>query len=59
MADDERRQADVPSWVTAELIADTIRTWQPRYKQRLTTHDAIEILMTAGNLVDVLRESDG
>ncbi|MDA1015162.1 MAG: hypothetical protein O3A00_12005 [Planctomycetota bacterium] len=30
-----------PSWVTAELIADTLRVWQRYYDRRLTPDDAV------------------
>ena len=51
--------ADTPPWITADLIAHTIKTWQPFYRQPLTREDAVEILVTVGNLVDALGESDG
>ena len=43
-----------PRWVTEELIADTISTWQPYYATRLTDDDALEILRSVGDLIDVL-----
>lgn len=45
-----------PSWVTAELIADTLRVWQRYYDRRLTPDDALEIILNVGQLFDVLRE---
>jgi hypothetical protein len=45
-----------PSWVTLELIEDTIRVWQPYYEQPLTVEDALSILMNFGQLTDVLSE---
>jgi hypothetical protein len=44
-----------PSWVTPEAIADTLRVWQPYYKQKLTDDDALEIIMNVTRLVDVQR----
>lgn len=46
--------AGSPSWVTAELIADTIATWQPYFREALTTEDALEILQDVGHLIDIL-----
>jgi len=46
----------LPAWISAEAIADTLRTFQPYYEQTLTVDDAIEMLMAAGNLFDVLKD---
>ena len=43
-----------PNWVTSELIVDTIETWQPYYAAPLTADDALEILLSVANLMDVL-----
>lgn len=43
-----------PKWITPEEIEDTLRVWQPRYKQLLTADDALEILINVRNLLDVL-----
>jgi hypothetical protein len=43
-----------PPWVTAELIVDTIETWQPYYEEQLTSRDALEILLSVAHLVDAL-----
>ena len=40
----------IPSWITPELIADTVRTWQRYYTKPLTANDAVGILMGVGNL---------
>ena len=40
----------IPSWITPELIADTIRTWQRYYTEPLTAKDAVGILVSVGNL---------
>lgn len=44
----------LPSWITPELIEDTIRVWQPYYAEPLTQQDAIAILQNVGKLFDVL-----
>lgn len=41
-----------PGWVTPELLQDTIETWQPRYHERLTVTDALDILLAVSRLVD-------
>jgi hypothetical protein len=46
--------AGMPSWITPELIADTIETWQPYSASTLTPDDAVEILQNVGHLADVL-----
>lgn len=48
--------AGAPRWVTPELLADTLRVWQPYYGN-LTPQDALSIIMNVGNLFDVLRRS--
>ncbi|MDA8377075.1 MAG: hypothetical protein M0Z50_08460 [Planctomycetia bacterium] len=44
----------LPSWITPDLISETIRAWQPYYAQPLTVQDAIGILIGVGNLFSVL-----
>lgn len=46
--------AGAPTWITSELIAETIATWQPYYQERLTEHEATEILTTVAKLIDGL-----
>jgi hypothetical protein len=48
--------AGSPGWVTPELIADTIRVWQPYYRAPLTSEDALGMIMNVGQLFDVLFE---
>jgi hypothetical protein len=48
--------AGAPRWVTPELLADTLRVWQPYYGS-LTPQDALSIIMDVANLFDVLRRS--
>lgn len=47
-----------PSWVTPELIKYTLSTWQPYYQETLTEDDAVEMLLTVGNLYRVLLAGD-
>lgn len=49
-----------PDWVTAELIADTLETWQPYYQITLTTEEALEIILSVGRFLDlaVLEQGD-
>jgi hypothetical protein len=50
---------DAPRWITPELIAQTLETWQPYYAEPLTPEDAVAIIKNVGRLVDVLtREPD-
>lgn len=49
-----RPSGAVPSWVTDELVEQTIRVWQPYYAIPLTREDAIEMIQEVGRLLDVL-----
>ena len=53
-----RKRLNAPAWITDELVACTLKTWQPYYSRQLTRSDAIDILMAAGNLIDYLEASD-
>lgn len=46
--------AGAPSWITAALIAQTLRVWQPYYPQRLTAADALGMLLDVGQLFGAL-----
>lgn len=46
--------AGAPDWVTAELISDTLSTWQPYYADTLTPEDALRIILNVGRFIDVL-----
>lgn len=46
--------AGAPPWVTAELIEQTLRVWQPFYAQQLIPDDALEIIMSADRLFEVV-----
>lgn len=48
----------LPDWITPELIQETLAVWQPQYKERLTQRDAVEILLSVGNLIDLLGDTD-
>lgn len=43
-----------PSWITPELIAQTIETWQPYYRDCLTEQDSLDILLGVGRLFEIL-----
>jgi len=47
-----------PSWVTPDLIAATLRTWQPHYEKSLTCDDALEILLSVAQVFEFLEEKD-
>lgn len=44
--------------ISAELIEQTLRTWQPYYQTALTPEDALYIIMSVGRLFDVLSRGD-
>ena len=46
--------AGAPSWVTSELLTQTIEVWQPYYAGPLSTEDALAMLMSVGQLIRVL-----
>jgi hypothetical protein len=43
-----------PAWVTPALIAQTIKTWQPYYETRLTSDDALAMILNVGQLFAAL-----
>lgn len=43
-----------PAWVTPELIAETIRVWQPYYAAPLRPADALDMILAVGRLVPVI-----
>lgn len=45
-----------PAWITPELLAQTIRVWQPYYADPLTSEAALAIIQSVGRLVEVLSE---
>ena len=46
-----------PSGINRELIDKTISVWQRFYSNRLTAADAVEMLISVGNLFGVLRNT--
>ncbi len=48
--------SSLPSWISRELVAKTIRTWEPFYEKSLTETDAVEILVAVGLVIDATRE---
>jgi hypothetical protein len=48
--------AGAPAWITPEIVADTIETWQPYYAVPLTVADSLEILQSVSRLLDALQE---
>ena len=49
-----RIPAGAPSWVTAELIERTLKTWQPYYSHQLIEADALEMIMGVDQLFGVV-----
>jgi hypothetical protein len=47
--------SDMPRWITEELLTETIRVWQPRYGKLISTDEAVQIILTAGRLCQVLK----
>ena len=43
-----------PEWITAELIEQTIRVWQPYYREVLTPEEAVTMIQAVGRLYQVL-----
>lgn len=41
-------------WISSDLIADTIATWQPYYAEPLTIDEAIAIIEGVGRLMESL-----
>ena len=42
------------AWITPEIVADTLQTFQPFYDTSLTVDEAVEILLSAGRLLAIL-----
>lgn len=43
-----------PAWITRDLVAQTLKVWQPYYKEPLSTQDAVTIVLNVGKLFGVL-----
>lgn len=48
--------AGAPAWVTPELLAHTLRVWQPHYRELLTEWEALDMLLNAAQLVRLLAD---
>ncbi|MEZ6064108.1 MAG: hypothetical protein R3B90_00015 [Planctomycetaceae bacterium] len=46
-----------PAWISRDLIDKTISVWQRFYSTRLSAADAVEMLISVGNLFGVLRDA--
>ena len=46
--------AGTPDRITTDLIEQTIRVWQPYYREVLTPEEAITIIQTVGRLYQAL-----
>ena len=46
--------AGTPDWITAELVEQTIRVWQPYYAELLTPEEAVTMILNVGRLYQVL-----
>lgn len=44
-----------PVWITPELVALTLKTWQPYYTTPLSSDDAVIMIQSAGQLFGLLR----
>ena len=53
------RPAGAPAWITTDLIASTILTWQPYYNEPLTSEVVLEILLSVDRLIELLESTDG
>ena len=55
---DHTVERQLPTWITEELVLDTLRVWRPRYRGELTRADAIEILMNVDRMFSVAEVED-
>jgi hypothetical protein len=46
--------AGSPDWITAELIEQTIRVWQPYYQAVVTPEEAVTMILSVGRLYQAL-----
>ncbi len=46
--------AGTPEWITPELIAATIRVWQPYYREVITPEVAVTMIRNVGRLFQAL-----
>lgn len=52
------RPAGAPAWITSELLARTRAVWQPYYERTLSEQDVLEIVRSAGRLMEALGDAD-
>ena len=45
-----------PSWITPEVVEDTLKTFRPHYGEKMTPQDALEFLLNVGQLFELLDE---
>jgi hypothetical protein len=43
--------SDRPPWISDDLIALTLKVWQPFYRVQLTIQDAVGMIVDAGRLI--------
>ena len=46
--------AGTPDWITPQLVAETIRVWQPYYCEVITPEDAVTMIRNVGRLYQAL-----
>jgi len=46
--------AGTPDWITAELIEQTIRVWQPYYQAIVTPEEAVIMIQSVGRLYQAI-----
>ena len=46
--------AGAPDWITTELVEETIRVWQPYFKDVLTPEEAVTMIRNVGWLFQAL-----
>ena len=54
LTQDDNLPPGTPAWITAELIALTMRTWQPYYATVVSPEDAVKMITAFGGLIGVL-----
>ena len=47
-----------PRWVTRELIATTLKTWQPYYTEELSPDDALEMILNVGRMTELVNQME-
>ena len=52
--DDVALPPGTPGWVSEELIRRTIETWQPLMDKKMTTDDALAMLVNISQLYDAV-----